>query len=112
MRWSTSVKSAALAISAVLVCTPAAYACPLCFGSSGPGVLHAYLVSAFFMIALAWGIIGAITLYAFHAYSEKSELTDTSLYLETAGSIESPGEPLVVTNSGNTNGTWMRWRKI
>src|SRR5208282_1987892 len=70
MRWFISVKFAALVISAVLVCAPAAYACPLCFASSSPGVLRAYLVSAFFMIALAWGVIGAITLYAFHIYSE------------------------------------------
>jgi hypothetical protein len=93
MCWSTSVKSAAVAISAVFVCAPAAYACPLCFGSSAPGVLHAYLVSAFFMIALAWGVIGAITLYAFHVYSEKLEEGDASKYLEAACSIESPTAP-------------------
>src|SRR5208282_1956514 len=94
MRWFTSVKFAALALSAVLVCAPAAYACPLCFGSSAPGVLRAYLVSAFFMIALAWGVIGAIALYAFRVYSEKSEQGDTSLHLEAAPSIKSPAAPL------------------
>ena len=94
MRWFTSVKFAAFAISAVLVCAPAATACPLCFGSSGAGVLHAYLVSAFFMIALAWGVIGAITLYAFRVYSEKSEQVDTNTQLEAARSIKSPSTPL------------------
>ena len=94
MRWCTSVKSAVFAISAVLVCAPAAYACPLCFGSSGPGVLRAYLVSAFFMIALAWGVIGAITLYAFRAYSEKSEQVATNTQLEAARLIKSPSAPL------------------
>ncbi len=93
MRCFTSVKFAAFAISAVLVCAPAAYACPLCFGSSAPGVLRAYLVSAFFMIALAWGVIGAITLYAFRVYSEKSEQGDTSTYLEAARSTKSPTAP-------------------
>jgi predicted cobalt transporter CbtA len=93
MRWFTSVKFAAFVISAVLVCAPAAYACPLCFASSSPGVLHAYLVSAFFMIALAWGVIGAITLYAFRVYSEKSEQGDTSTYLEATRSNKSPNAP-------------------
>ena len=93
MRWFISVKFAALVISAVLVCAPAAYACPLCFASSSPGVLRAYLVSAFFMIALAWGVIGAITLYAFHIYSEKSEPGDTSPHLEAARSNKSPSPP-------------------
>src|SRR5208282_4931979 len=94
MRWFTSVKFAALALSAVLVCAPAAYACPLCFGSSAPGVLRAYLVSAFFMIALAWGVIGAVTLYAFRVYSEKSEEVGTNTNLEAARSIKSPITPL------------------
>jgi hypothetical protein len=93
MRWFTSVKFAALVISAILVCAPAAYACPLCFGSSAPGVLRAYLVSAFFMIALAWGVIGGITLYAFHMYPEKSERGDPSKYLEAVRSTKSPTAP-------------------
>ena len=93
MRWFISVKFAAFVISAVLVCAPAAYACPLCFASSAPGVLHAYLVSAFFMIALAWGVIGTITLYAFRVYSEKAEQGDTSTYLEAARATKSPTAP-------------------
>lgn len=64
------------------------------------------------MIGLAWAVIGAITLYAFRVYSEKSEHVDTSTHLETARSCKSPGAPLEITNSGNTNGTWMRWRKM
>lgn len=64
------------------------------------------------MIALAWGVIGAITLYAFRVYSEKSEQVDTSTYLEAARSIKSPSAPFGVTNSGNTNRAWMRWRKM
>lgn len=64
------------------------------------------------MIALAWGVIGAITLYAFRVYSEKSEQVDTSTHLETARSLNSPVAPFETTNSGNTNGAWMRWRKI
>jgi len=82
MRWFILVKFAAFAILAVLICAPAAYACPLCFASSSPGVLRAYLVSAFFMIALAWGVVGAITLYAFRVYSEKLEQGDTSTHLQ------------------------------
>ncbi len=93
MRWFTSIKSTALAISAVLVLAPAAYACPLCFASSAPGVLHAYLVSAFFMIALAWGAIGGITLYAFRVYSEKLEQGDTSTHLQAKRSNKSPTAP-------------------
>lgn len=93
MRWFISVKLAALAILAVLVCAPAAYACPLCFRSSAPGVLHAYLVSAFFMIALAWGVIGSITLYAFRVYSEKPEPEDTSTQLEAVHSIKGSTAP-------------------
>jgi hypothetical protein len=93
MRWFILVKFAAFVILAVLVCAPAAYACPLCFASSSPGVLRAYLVSVFFMIALAWGVIGAITLYAFRVYSEKLEQGDTSTYLEAARSIKSPTAP-------------------
>jgi hypothetical protein len=82
MRWFILVKFAAIAILAFLICAPAAYACPLCFASSSPGVLRAYLVSAFFMIALAWGVVGAITLYAFRVYSEKLEQGDTSTHLQ------------------------------
>jgi hypothetical protein len=93
MRWFISVKFAAFVILAVLVCAPAAYACPLCFASSAPGLLHAYLVSAFFMIALAWGVIGGITLYAFRVYSEKLEPGDTSTHLQAARSNKSPTAP-------------------
>jgi hypothetical protein len=93
MHWFTSVKLAAVAILAVMVCAPAAYACPLCFASSAPGVLHAYLVSAFFMIALAWGLIGAITLYAFRVYSEKLDQADTSTRLQATRSTKSPTAP-------------------
>ena len=94
MRWFISVKLAAVAILAVMVRAPAAYACPLCFASSGPGVLHAYLVSVFFMIALAWGLIGAITLYAFRVYSEKLEQGDRSTHLEAARSIKGSTAPI------------------
>ncbi len=93
MRWFILVKFAAFVILAVLVCAPASYACPLCFASSAPGVLHAYLVSAFFMIALAWGVIGGITLYAFRVYSEKLERGDTSTHLQAARSNKSPTAP-------------------
>ena len=64
------------------------------------------------MIGLAWGVIGAITLYAFRVYSEKSEQVDKSTHLEYARSIKSPDAPFGVTNAGNTTGTWMRWRKM
>ncbi len=93
MRWFTSVKFAAFVISVVIVRAPAAYACSLCFGSSGPSVLRAYLVSAFFMIALAWGVIGAITLYALRVYSERSQQRDASRYLKAARSIKSSAAP-------------------
>ncbi len=86
MRWFTLVKFAGFAILALLICAPAAYACPLCFASSSPGVLRAYLVSAFFMIALAWVVIGAIALYAFRLYSEKLEQGDTSAHLQAVRS--------------------------
>ena len=92
MRWSIYLRAVVFAIVAGLWLAPAAYACPLCFGSSAPGVLRAYLVSAFFMIALAWGVIGAIALYAFRVFPEKSEPGDTT-YLEAARSIESPTAP-------------------
>ena len=94
MRWFISVKLAAFVILAVLACAPAADACAVCFSSSSPGVLRAYLVSTFFMIALAWGVIGAITLYAFRVYSEKSEQGDTSTYMEAAHSIKSSTTPV------------------
>ena len=58
MRWFTSVSVGVSATAASLFWAPMAYACPLCFASSGPGVLRAYLVSAFFMIGLAWAVIG------------------------------------------------------
>jgi len=60
-----------------------AYACPLCFASSGPGVLRAYLVSAFFMIGLAWAVIGGIWLYAARMYSEAAEPGDATMRVET-----------------------------
>ena len=74
MRWFILVSVSASAAS--LFSAPIAYACPLCFASSAPGVLHAYLVSAFFMIALAWGVIGAIWLYAARLYQEGAESRD------------------------------------
>lgn len=82
MRWSIYLKSVFFTIVAGLWLAPAAYACPLCFSALGSGVLQAYLVSAFFMIALAWGVIGAITLYALRVYPEKSEQGDTRTHLE------------------------------
>jgi hypothetical protein len=88
MRWFTSVKSAAVAIPAVLVYAPIAYACPLCFASSSPGVLRAYLVSAFFMIALAWAVIAAIWLYAARIYSEKTERGEPAKSADAVPSIE------------------------
>jgi hypothetical protein len=59
-----------------------AYACPLCFASSGPGVLRAYLVSAFFMIALAWAVIAGIWLYAARVYQEGTEAGDATARVE------------------------------
>jgi hypothetical protein len=72
MRSSTAVKSVALLMAAIVASSSAAHACSHCFASSAPGVLHAYLVSVFSMIALAWGAIGAITLYALHVNPEKA----------------------------------------
>ncbi len=88
MRWSIYLRSFVFAIVAGLWLAPAACACPLCFGSSAPGVLRAYLVSAFFMIALAWVVIGAIALYAFRLYSEKLEQGDTSAHLQAGRSTK------------------------
>jgi hypothetical protein len=82
MRWSIYLRSFVFAIVAGLWLAPAACACPLCFGSSGPGVLRAYLVSAFFMIALAWAAIGAIALYAVRTYPEKALPNDTAVHLK------------------------------
>jgi hypothetical protein len=72
MRWFTSAKFAAVLAPAFLMCTRTAYACSQCYASSAPGVLRAYLVSVFSMIALAWGTIGAITLYTLRTYPEES----------------------------------------
>src|ERR1700691_2438003 len=72
MRWFTSAKFAAVLAAAGLMCTGTAYACAQCYASSAPGVLHAYLVSVSSMIALAWGAIGAITLYTLRAYPGES----------------------------------------
>lgn len=86
MRWFTSVSVSASV--AGLLWAPAAYACPLCFGSSGPGVLRAYLVSAFFMIGLAWALIAGICLYAARMYSEEAQAEDTGAYVEAAPPIQ------------------------
>ena len=83
MRWFTSVSIGVSATSASLFWAPMAYACPLCFASSGPGVLRAYLVSAFFMIGLAWAVIGGIWLYAARMYSEAAEPGDATMRVET-----------------------------
>ncbi len=80
MRWFISVSLVAF-LSATIFGVPTAYACPLCFASSGPNVLHAYLVSAFFMIVLAWTMIGIVALYAFHLCSNQSEQRGPSPYL-------------------------------
>ena len=80
MRWFTSVSVSASV--AGLVWAPAAYACPLCFGSSAPGVLRAYLVSVFFMIGLAWAVVAGIWLYAARMYSEKAQARDAEAYSE------------------------------
>ena len=93
MRWSIYLRSLFFAIVAGLWLAPTSYACPLCFASAGAGVLRAYLVSAFFMLALAWGVIGAIVLYAFRVYPDRSEQEDTSRYLDAARSIKSPNAP-------------------
>lgn len=79
MRWFTSL-SAAVAVG--FAGAPAAYGCPFCFGSSDPGVLRAYLVSAFFMIGLAWAVIGGLWLYVARTYSQKTEAVYTDAYLE------------------------------
>ena len=82
MRWFTSVSVGVSATAASLFWAPVAYACPLCFASSGPGVLRAYLVSAFFMIGLAWAVIGGIWLYAARTYSEAAEPGDATTRVE------------------------------
>ena len=105
MRWFTSVSVAASV--AVLFWAPAAYACPLCFGSSAPGVLRAYLVSAFFMIGLAWAVIGGIWLYAARMYPEKAEAGDTGAYSpEAAGPIQNTFErQTLLTQINRSRGT-------
>jgi len=80
MRWFTSVSVSAGVVG--FAWAPAAYGCPLCFGSSAPGVLRAYLVSAFFMIGLAWAVIGGLWLYVARMYSQKTEAVDTGTYLQ------------------------------
>lgn len=89
MRWFTSVKSAAVAIPAVLIYAAVAYACPLCFASSPPGVLRAYLVSAFFMIALACVVVGAIGLYASRMHSQSVQPEDLTVNAKPSRSIRS-----------------------
>ncbi|MGD0074132.1 MAG: hypothetical protein ABSD31_07280 [Candidatus Binataceae bacterium] len=54
----------------------AAYACPLCFGSSPPRVLHAYYLSAVILVGLAWTLIAGICLYAFRMYGRDTESSD------------------------------------
>jgi len=85
MRWSTSVR-VTTALTSVLHAS-AVYACPLCYGSSTVGVLRAYLVSAFFMIALAWIVIGAVWLYAARLYPESAHSRDLGIDGETRGSL-------------------------
>ena len=82
MRWFTSVSVSAGVVG--FVWAPPAYACPLCFASSAPGVLRAYLVSAFFMIGLAWAVIGGIWLYAARTYSEAAEPVDATTRVEAS----------------------------
>lgn len=59
-----------------LLVPSAAYACPLCFGSSSPRVLHAYYLSAVMLIGLAWTLGLGVCLYGFWMYRQKIELTD------------------------------------
>ena len=95
MRWFTSVSVGVSATAASLFWAPMAYACPLCFASSGPGVLRAYLVSAFFMIGLAWAVIGGIWLYAARMYSEAAEPEMQPLALKLLGF----GMPLLISTA-------------
>jgi hypothetical protein len=57
-------KAALSAIVGGMLIPSAAYACPLCFGSSPPRVLHAYYLSA------------GICLYAFRMYGRDTESSD------------------------------------
>ena len=100
MRWYTSL-SAAVAVG--FAGAPAAYGCPLCFGSSAPGVLRAYLVSAFFMIGLAWAVIGGLWLYVARTYSQKTEVVNTDAYLRAAaGAIQTAFEGQTCSRSRGT----------
>lgn len=85
MRWFTSVNLYFGVITAGLSYTPAAWACPLCFGSSGPGILHAYLVSAYFMIGLAWSMIGLMCLYVARKYPDRTQKEDAATVPQAAG---------------------------
>jgi len=87
MRWFTSVSVGVFASAASLFWAPMAYACPLCFASAGPGVVHAYLVSAFFMIGLAWAVIGGIWLYAARMHSQSVQPEDSTVNAKVSRSI-------------------------
>jgi hypothetical protein len=88
MRWFTSVSFYLGAIGAGLCYAPAAWGCPLCFGSSGPGVLHAYLVSAFFMIGLVWSMIGLMCFYVARTDSDGAQQEGAGTIPQAAGSIQ------------------------
>jgi len=94
MRWFTSVSVWACAIAAALFYAPPARACPLCFASAGPGVLRAYLVSAVFMIGLAWSIIGMMCLYVIRKYSDGTPQKDATVTEQIAESLHN--SPTVV----------------
>lgn len=87
MHWFTSARSAAVAIPALLVYASEAYACPLCFASSAPGVLHAYLVSTFFMLGVGGAVVGAIGLYAARAHSQKVQAEDQTTHTKPSRSM-------------------------
>ncbi len=109
MRCFTSVSVSASA--AGLLWAPAAYACPLCFGSSAPGVLRAYLVSAFFMIGLAWAVIAGIWLYAARMYSEEPQAGDAGAYVEATRANSKSGS-FRVPNGTDTNSPCKDWRQL
>ncbi len=78
-------KSALPAIVGGMLIPSAAYACPLCFGSSTPRVLHAYYLSAVLLVGLAWALVAGICLYAFRMYGRDLGSTD-----ETTTQNEAP----------------------
>ena len=88
MRWFTSARLSLGVIAASLWYTPAVWACPLCFGSSGSGVLRAYLVSAYFMIGLAWSMIALMCLYVARKYPDRAQQEDAVTVPQAAGPIQ------------------------